>query len=270
MDFEAYEMPQGTSQPNTRAQQMLDVIKDGIENDDLEFAALVANRQDLLRPVEIAVWMEGEYYATEDPGQIKKWRAALQEHLDSLKGYEFEDDEKETLLEIEEGLKNDEAAYGDPEEDDWLAEKFTHGLSQDEFDQVWNLPEFRPVKMQVIGSGGKVRDLDIAIQMISRSNSPEEDRMRQLLDHFVFLIAEEYASGGKTGLRQLNAAKTYINVYASSEEAKSRMRSAIDKYVFEEAKSYAPIDIEKAHDVILDHGSTKARQEDMLRRLGTN
>jgi hypothetical protein len=72
MDYEAYEMPQGTSQPNTRAQQMLDVIKDGIENDDLEFAALVANRQDLLSPVEIAVWMEGEYYATEDPGQIKK------------------------------------------------------------------------------------------------------------------------------------------------------------------------------------------------------
>jgi hypothetical protein len=265
MDFEAYEMPQGTSQPHTKADQMLDVIKDGIENDDLEFAASIANRQSFLSRVQIAVWMEGEYYAVGDPEQKSKWRAALEEHLDSLKGYEFEDEEKEALSEIEQGLKNEDA-----EDDSWLSEKFNHGLSQKELDETWNLSEFGRIKTLAIRSANQITDLALAIQMVSRAKSPHEAKMRQFLDHFVFEAVTEFATGKKLGFRQLDMAVEYIDNYASSKEAASRMRSAMDKYVFEEAVSCAPTDIEKAHNVILDHASTKARQEDMFRRLGSN
>jgi hypothetical protein len=240
----------GESLPIEQEQQMLNALEDSISIADYEFSTQLAHGQSFFDEVEMARYMEGGYIHADDPIEKIKWQDALRSYLNSLGGYDFDEDERLDLDEIKQNLHAETEAVGEEPKNDWETESFCIDLSYEEISEIRQTAACRAAEAYANRSVNGVIDLVRAYQAVAAVDEKVASCIRRFLDHYVFEAAESHAAGNGNGFRDLSRAKNVINFYASSEAAVARMRSAIDKHVFTEAESRAVSDTTEAQDII--------------------
>lgn len=254
--------------PEELRQAMLGTLTDAVNNEDYEFVYEVSDKQDFLRPFEIAEWMDVTRRSTEDPVESRRWGDALTGYLNKLAGREFPDDETEVLegigkrLEFD-GIVGNKQVGEEPEgaepfdeaNDDWEEDVFViQDLEQETIEVISQSPIFRQAE-----KSAKLGYLDQAIEILQGA-----EQSRKVLDHFVY----DYAVG-RAKLGYIEEAIGKISDYASSETAAEQMRRVLDKHVYDYAKRQVNLGYTgQALDIIRSHASSPARRTAMLHRIG--
>lgn len=283
----------GTSEEELR-HQMLSALADAVENEDYDFTTEISSSQELLRPFEVAEYMDVKRRHSDDPVQSRRWGDALVAYLDTLEGQEFPEEEAEVIngiisnLEFEAITSNSETLDHDNDtditeeedpdsdkDDKWEDDRFTIYIDEEEMEIIRSLPVFKQAETKAAGSGVYPPDLQGAKRYIEQHVSGElTEKMLTILDWYVFKHAERKAQGSGVYSPNLRDSSDTIKKYSSTEEVADRMRNAIDKYVFKEAERAAngtgvyPPDLVKARKIIDQFASNQGRRDAMLRRLG--
>ncbi|GEM_PF-3998352 len=257
--------------PWTEAQQtFLRALEHGVLNSDHNFISQIDNGQSVLRPHEVARYMDGRRRHNEDKSEAKLWDEATEEYLTRLDGKDFPPDELEALNALTELRRLDRAAERDAAHE-----------RQEKFDQIVQNPETaqepvtankRSVAGRVIGS--KVLGAIGAIRTgrgKETEQQPEADLTRAELDRLkrgfmklpVFREAERSAVTGN-----FQEALHIIREHAPSSMVGS-MERVLDEYTYAAGeRSTVMGSFDEARRIITENASSPRRGEAMLGRLG--
>lgn len=270
--------------------ELFNAIDHAVMGNDPVFLQEVLASQKILRPYQVAEYMNFRRTEVITLKEEELWRDELKKYLRTFEDQDIPDEEKEIIKNVQAYLRFDDLVklhegeeyydtVDDSEEinqdDNWEEAKFRLDLDEEIIHTIRSLRVFEEAeKLVTPDSQGFIYLSDAVRHITLYSTGPLRSQMRQVLDWYVFLEAEKDCKPDELGRVYFDNATETIEQFGSNEEARARMRSALDKHIYNQALSDLTPDSsgnaypDEAKELIKYYASTPGRRDAMLRRLG--
>jgi hypothetical protein len=282
----------GGPSDEVQRQELIQTVANAVLEEDYEFVVEVAGQQSLLRPFEMAEYMDVKRRTSEDPVEQRRWGDAARAYVGSVIGQEFPPEEVEAInavirnLNFDDIVANEETAaepeleapeleapeLSESEVENWEATQFQVRLDLKTIQGVYTSTVYRQAEeaAQRLLADDPLADARHIID--SHVSGELRGRMLLVLDWTVFQKAEE-AARKILPKDPLSDAKSIIQRYAATDRSRLDMELALDKHVFQKAEEAAhrilPKDpLGNAKEIITKYASVPQRRDAMLKRLG--